>query len=85
MCMQVHDNANKISTIPRQCHPPAIIQMVMDGLRRPLGNATRSECSLRVCVEIHTCRLNLESTQCCGIQSGQSDGIRTDSEGKVSV
>ena len=32
-------NANKISTIPRQCHPAAIAQMVMDGLRCVLGNA----------------------------------------------
>ena len=43
MCMQVHDNANKISTIPRQCHPAAIIQIVMDGLRYTLGDATRPE------------------------------------------
>ena len=42
-------NANncKISTIPKQCHPAAIIQMVMDGLRCPVGNATRSECGRR--------------------------------------
>ena len=43
MCMQVHDNANKISTIPRQCHPAAITQMVMDGLHCPLGNVMQSE------------------------------------------
>ena len=36
-------SANKISTIPRQCHPAAIAQMVMDGLRCPLYDATRSE------------------------------------------
>ena len=36
-------SANKISTIPRQCHPTAITQMVMDGLHCPLGDATRSE------------------------------------------
>lgn len=28
-------------------------------------------------------RLSLEPTQCCGIQNGQSDGIRTDNESKV--
>ena len=36
-------SANKISTIPRQFHPAAITQMVMDGLRCPLGDATQSE------------------------------------------
>ena len=35
-------SANKISPIPRQCHPAAIAQMVMDGLRCPLGDATQS-------------------------------------------
>ena len=34
---------NKISTIPRRCHPAAIIQMVMDGLRCPLSDAMQSE------------------------------------------
>ena len=48
MCMQVHDNANKISTIPRQCHPAAITQMVMDGLRCSLGDATQSRPRLLV-------------------------------------
>ena len=38
-------SANKISTIPRQCHPAAITKMVMVGLHCPLGDATRSECS----------------------------------------
>ena len=33
-------SANKINTIPRQCHPAAIPQMVMDGLRCLLGDAT---------------------------------------------
>ena len=50
MCMQVHDNANKISTIPRQCHPAAITQMVMDGLRYTLGDATWSERGQRPCL-----------------------------------
>ena len=36
-------SANKISTIPRQCHPAAIAQMMMDGLPGPLGDAMRSE------------------------------------------
>ena len=36
-------SANKISTIPRQCHPAAITQIVMDGLCCPLGDATRSK------------------------------------------
>ena len=36
-------SANNTSTIPRQRHPAAITQMVMDGLRCPLGDATRSE------------------------------------------
>ena len=39
-------SANKISTIPRHCHRAAITQMVMDGLRCPLGNTTWSERSL---------------------------------------
>ena len=44
MCMQVANvSANKISTIPRQCHPAAITQMVIDGLRCPLGDAMRSK------------------------------------------
>ena len=50
MCMQVHDNANKSSTIPRQCHPAAITQMVMDGLRYTLADAMRSERSRRPCL-----------------------------------
>ena len=36
-------SANKISTIPRQCHPAAIAKMVMGGLRCLLGDATLSE------------------------------------------
>ena len=36
-------NANKISTIPWQCHPAAITQMGMDGLHCPLGDTTQSE------------------------------------------
>ena len=36
----VNISANKITTIPKQCHPVAITQMVMDGLRCPLGDAT---------------------------------------------
>ena len=36
-------SANKISTVPKQCHPAVITQMVMDGLRCPLGDATQSE------------------------------------------
>ena len=50
MSMQVHDYANKISTIPRECHPAAITQMVMDGLRCPLGDATQSEHSQMPCL-----------------------------------
>ena len=43
-CMTVANaSANKISTIPRQCHPAAIAQMVMDSLRCLLRDATRSE------------------------------------------
>ena len=34
---------NMISTIPRQCPPAAITQMVMDGLCCYLGDVTRSE------------------------------------------
>ena len=40
-------STNKISTIPRQCHPASITRMVMDGLRCPLGDATRSEHGLQ--------------------------------------
>ena len=36
-------SVNKISTIPRQCHPAEIIQKVMDGLHCPLGDVTLSE------------------------------------------
>ena len=36
-------SVNKISAIPRQCHPAAITIMVMVGLRSPLGDATWSE------------------------------------------
>ena len=52
-------SANKISTIPRQCHPAAIIQMVMDGLRCSLGDATQSERGLRphLLVIIYACTL----------------------------
>ena len=50
MCMQVYDNANKISTIPRQCHPAAITQMVMDGLCYALGDVTQSERGRRPCL-----------------------------------
>ena len=39
-------SANKISTIPRQCHPAAITQMVMDGLRYTLGDATQPKAML---------------------------------------
>ena len=43
-CMTVAKvSANKISTIPRQCNPAAITQMVMDGLPCPLGDAMRSK------------------------------------------
>ena len=45
MCMQVYALANvcanKISTIPRQYHPAAITQMVMDGLHCPLSDTMR--------------------------------------------
>ena len=40
-------SANKISTIPRQCHPAAITKMVMVGLRCSLGDAMQSEHSRR--------------------------------------
>ena len=43
-------SANKISTIPRQCHPAAITQMVMDGLHCPLGDVTWNERSQRPCL-----------------------------------
>ena len=43
-CMTVANvSANKSSTIPRQCHPAAITQMVMDNLCFLLGDVTRSE------------------------------------------
>ena len=43
-CMTVaKGSANKISTIPRQCHPAAITQMVMDGLPCPLDDEMWSE------------------------------------------
>ena len=43
-------SANNISTIPRQCHPAAIAQMVMDSLRCLLGDAMQSERGRRSCL-----------------------------------
>ena len=54
-CMTVANvSANKISTIPRKCHPTAITQMVMDGLRCSLGDVTRSKRSRRLCLLVIT-------------------------------
>ena len=46
-------SANKISTIFRQCYPAAIIQIVMDGLHCPLGDAMRSEHGQKPCLLVY--------------------------------
>ena len=52
-------SANKISTIPRQCQPAAITQMVMDGLRCRFGDATWSECGRRLHLLIYLIYIKL--------------------------
>ena len=50
MCMQVNVSANTISTVPRQCYPAAITQMMMNSLHCPLSGVMWSERGRRPCL-----------------------------------